>query len=98
MRYYAELKDLIRSALEHGPNSFTSLCHIVQGAAPEVIYQMLTELGAVGNLLSEASTHREPLHAVAQTPEPHPVDFDWRFTEASAYAISTVIPQGGQVL
>lgn len=97
--YRYELKNVLLSKLSHGPMSFESLVSDAEGAYPTDVISVLRMLSANGRVsevdgfwclndeviptqvksVGPAST-TGPLEGL---PEPHPLDFDWRFTSTT---------------
>src|SRR5215212_4991845 len=97
--YRYELKNVLLSKLSHGPMSLESLVSDAEGAYPTDVISVLRMLSANGRVsetdglwclkdeviptqvksINPASTSG-PLEGL---PEPHPLDFDWRFTSTT---------------
>ncbi len=97
-RHGIEAEVLLASVASHplgrfetlSPDEFQMLCRDMHGAFPDVVRRSLPggiELGVARCLSKRAEID-------LSTPEPNPVDYDWRFDEQTARLLADVIAQG----
>ena len=90
--YEHKLRSKVHEILDAGCASLTELCHRADGAFPADILQLAGPL--VEDLPITAPDCRAgliPDSAPPGAPEPHPIDFEWRFTADDADALATEI-------
>lgn len=91
-RFETSLETRLREAIARGVRSYTALLSELGDVYPSVMLAALRRLAAAGDLDSVAverihanSRHPCPIGPVStpssHLPVPHPLDFDWRFTE-----------------
>ena len=76
--YESRVRAIVRQRIGEGVTSFNALCSSMDGAFPDLVYRSAVAVG---------QSFRPPQSDVGlwsgPEPEPHPLDFDWRFTEAT---------------
>src|SRR4051794_2423934 len=98
-RYELMLDRRVRQLLDAGASRFEDLCRGCQGAFPTEVAASLCRIGPHAASL----TAREPVRLVAPDmgpylPEPHPIDYEWRFSRATAAAVARYAERiGGRV-
>ena len=90
--YESRLRSRIQEILTTGCASLTELCQRAGGAFPTDVLR-LAGRSSEGLPLNGPvdSTHLTPDSAPIGAPEPHPIDFEWRFTAAAADALAEEI-------
>lgn len=86
----------VRAALAHEPQTFADLLELLNGEYPGDVLAALRKVtvpsALIQSLLANGATKAvtfEPADQIAGLPLPHPCDFEWRFTRATATAVLT---------
>ena len=99
-----ELRIRVRNLTASSSLSFRELVVAMEGAYPtdvqDALHSLQAEDVAVGGLRSDADSAetRTRLRSEADVvtlPEPHPLDYDWRFTEESLNSLAATIAETG---
>jgi hypothetical protein len=101
--YRDALRVTVSDAIAHGALSVTELCRNSRGAFPTYVVTTAREI--VGDGFDEWPRRRWPDEAlgtedaaVPSMPEPHPIDYEWRYTAESADSLAALSNElGGRV-
>lgn len=93
--YDSRLADAVSVAAATA-TTFEDLCHRVCGAAPKDILQHISEADL--NRLEELRTEPLPSRLDSRIPEPHPIDYDWRFDGPTAETLANIARRFDNVL
>jgi hypothetical protein len=104
--YIAELKIRLRSLLSRSNLSLGQLAREMEGAYPTDILSAIKDLQDDENIVplieGTASAHdrdesdsNQNGEAEPQLPEPHPLDYDWRFAESSLTFLESLLSRFG---
>jgi len=83
----------VQHAVQEGITTFTNLLAVLPGVDPAFLLHILRQLRSdrsgdvFQHLLDESKSAPESHAPRGYTVVPHPLDFDWRFTEACAFAL-----------
>jgi hypothetical protein len=89
--YEERLRATVKTSLAAGIRHFPALCRKCEGAFPSVVLEAVKAIGAEESLVRPLWLDDEPDMIdgeVAGLPEPHPADYEWRFTNATANSIA----------
>lgn len=87
-QYERELEIRVKQALNSGCESIEEICRQAEGAFPTFVAACLERLGLAPGILSHESLG-DPV--LLDSPEPHPIDFDWRFNKSTAETLAEFI-------
>jgi len=94
--YYDRLGRAIKAELAASHGDLQQLCRRLKGAFPADIARILGDQRATKFAVSQTAGRRSPFDL--RSPEPHPIDYDWRFDEATANALARLAMDQGTVL
>jgi hypothetical protein len=92
--YHARVRECIERALKIGVSTTTALCRACQGAFPTTVVEVAREVpGSEGvdqwpHRLWPTDALGTEDAAVPSMPEPHPIDYEWRYTAETANALA----------
>lgn len=99
--YRNRLMARLSAAIDDGASTLTDLCRAGDGAFPPAVIDVAREINQHSDV-SEWPHRRWPEDAlgtedagVPSMPEPHPIDFEWRFTAQTADVIAALLAQRG---
>jgi hypothetical protein len=87
----------IAQAVNDGASSLTAVCRQCRGAFPTLISELLSQ-SANGALAHRDWLDEDPGmfdSALPAMPEPHPVDYEWRYAAATADSLTEYLTQRG---
>ena len=98
--YRLRLAQAVRSAIESGAETVTDLCRACGGAFPTDVVSIARSIAGV---TVDTWPHRRwpddalgtEDSAVPSMPEPHPIDFEWRYTAATADSLASMLSEAG---
>jgi hypothetical protein len=94
--YLRQLGQRIVSAVDAGAQSFEAICRSCEGAFPSEVKEAIDRLGYSRSILWAAENCSRPKPDYQSIlSEPHPLDFDWRFSEETAEKIASDIVNVG---
>ncbi len=86
------LRFAVQRSRSSGANTLTAVCRSARGAFPTLVVETLRELEPrAPALLQRTWADDEPGHvdsAPPAMPEPHPIDYEWRYTRSTADAVA----------
>src|SRR5918912_2663 len=97
-RYRAKLLAAVVRARESGANTLTAICRQCHGAFPTLVWEVLQSTDGGPDVPHRAWRDEEPgLYdaALPSMPEPHPLDYEWRYTAATADALADYLGKPG---
>lgn len=93
--YEKEIEESVREALARSPRNFEGLCRAVPGVFPTVITAVLRQTWATA---PSRVSERYIGHINQKLPEPHPIDYEWRFDYETAHSLAVRLQEiGGEV-
>ena len=81
----------IQAAVSGGATTLTSICRQCQGAFPPIVRELLVDTLHGRSLPHRSWRDEEPGmfdSAIPAMPEPHPIDYEWRYTATTADALA----------
>ncbi len=92
--YEAELRDRI-TAVRRVSKSFARMCEVCDGASPSEVFRLASEAGLVRSQSRRVNGLKTQARPDLCGPEPHPADFDWRFSVATSEFLADLAIQRG---
>jgi hypothetical protein len=96
--YKERIKQRIALAIGRGDITLESICRASEGASPLDVLSAIADLKLSLEPASIEETTRKHVRSTSSLPEPHPIDFEWRFNETTARHLAEHAHQlGGRV-
>jgi hypothetical protein len=95
--YSAAVRSRVTDLLSAGVTDFSRVCSACEGAFPTDVASAIAELSESGHWIRDRAGAILP-GISDRLPEPHPADFEWRFTRDCAVQIARFLEQiGGRI-
>lgn len=99
--YHGRIERQVISTINRGEVALESICRSCKGAFPSDVLSAIGRLGTPARiaLVNELLPGAPDSHSLSRLfPEPHPVDFEWRFNEETALSVAKYVSGiGGRV-
>jgi hypothetical protein len=90
--YYKDIQRVLKSALFSGIKKLDDLCKSAQGAFPIDVLKAIEGLIETGTYSGEPVETRDYSYIL---PEPHPIDYEWRFLKDTSISIADLSEKCG---
>src|SRR5689334_13872624 len=94
--YRQRLRSAVTAGIDEGATTLTELCRLCDGAFPTLVLEVAR--GLRSSTVDQWPHRRWPDEAlgtedaaVPSMPEPHPIDFEWRYTAETADALAKLL-------
>jgi hypothetical protein len=99
--YVERVRQKIATSLDNGASNITTLCRACEGAFPTLVVELARPMIRARDI--DRWPHRQWPEdalgtedaAVPSMPEPHPIDYEWRYTARTADDLASSLAQGG---
>lgn len=94
--YESALKRTIGRVLAAGLRTLEEITRSMEGAPPAEVLRLVRSLGG-SPIQTSATAPESPLYR-NDWPEPHPANYEWRFTEETATSIAKLVQHCGRII